>query len=151
MQSRLLTNLKKLRQLSNFNGVLEIISGLNRGPVFRLKMTTETLIQKDQKLSQAWEELKAMTDSQKAYSSLRKAIKEANPPCIPYLGMYLTDLTFIEEGNKDTLTDFELINFHKRRLISETIRELKTYQQNAYNLQEVPAIQVFCKIEVFLV
>lgn len=43
-----------------------------------------------------WQELATLTSSDKAYATLRKEIKSITPPCIPYLGMYLTDLTFIE-------------------------------------------------------
>jgi Rap guanine nucleotide exchange factor 1 len=37
---------------------------------------------------------------------------EASPPCIPYIGLVLQDLTFVHIGNPDTIED--RINFAKR-------------------------------------
>ena len=61
------------------------------------------------------------------------------------IGMYLTDLTFIEDGNKD-LTDTGLINFNKRKQIANVIREIIQYQQTPYCLEPVPIIQVMLNI-----
>jgi son of sevenless-like protein len=61
--------------------------------------------------------------------------------CCVGSGIYLTDLTFIEDGNKDMLGS--LINFFKRRLIYEVILEVQQYQQQGYNLLEVPQLQDF--------
>jgi hypothetical protein len=39
-----------------------------------------------------------------------------DPPCIPYLGIYLSDLTFIEEGTPN-FTENGLLNFAKMRMV----------------------------------
>jgi son of sevenless-like protein len=62
-----------------------------------------------------------------------------DPPCVPFLGVFLTDLVFIEEGNKDMLNG--LINFDKRRKVAYVIREIQQYQQTPYCLMAVPEIQ----------
>jgi hypothetical protein len=54
----------------------------------------------------------------------------AQLPCLPYIGIYLTDLTFIEEGNLDELNG--MINFIKRRKIAGVISDLKVFQQTPY-------------------
>lgn len=47
---------------------------------------------------------------------MREALHRCDPPCIPYLGMYLTDLSFIEEGTPDFTPD-GLLNFSKMRMV----------------------------------
>ena len=39
-----------------------------------------------------------------------------DPPCVPYLGYYLTDLAFIEEGTPN-FNDAGLVNFSKMRMV----------------------------------
>ncbi len=51
------------------------------------------------------------------FRNLRDALHRTDPPCIPYLGMYLSDLTFIEEGTPN-FTDNGLLNFAKMRMVS---------------------------------
>jgi hypothetical protein len=46
-------------------------------------------------------------------------------------GIYLTDLTFIEDGNPDYISS--LINFKKRELVYDVIREIEQYQQKGYD------------------
>eukprot|EP01130_Rhizamoeba_saxonica_P017236 TRINITY_DN8273_c0_g1_i1.p1 TRINITY_DN8273_c0_g1~~TRINITY_DN8273_c0_g1_i1.p1 ORF type:complete len:1053 (-),score=242.44 TRINITY_DN8273_c0_g1_i1:20-3178(-) len=136
----------ELRKLNNFNAILEIVAGLNSSPVHRLKNTFSRLSKgKVSKL----EELKVLVARTNNYSYARQVLHTCSPPCIPYLGMYLTDLTFIEEGHKDNTKD-GLINWLKRHQISEVIEEINRYQTTPYNLVEVdPVISFLNELEYF--
>lgn len=57
-----------------------------------------------------------------------------------FLGVYLTDLTFIEDGIP-SLTPSELINFNKRAKTAGVIRDIQQYQNIPYLLQPVPELQ----------
>jgi len=72
----------------------------------------------------------------------------AKGPVLPYLGVFLSDLTFIEEGNKDKIDvgkgegQFEkLINFDKRRKIAAVIEKIRECQRSPYNFKPVAEIQ----------
>jgi len=58
------------------------------------------------------------------------------------LGVYLTDLTFLDDGQADVREESNLINFSKRIKMGHIIKELLDFQQHSYNLRPVPEIQV---------
>lgn len=59
----------------------------------------------------------------------------------PKLGVYLTDLTFIEDGIPSIIKKTNLINFAKRAKTAEVIRDIQQYQNVGYSLQPVPELQ----------
>lgn len=65
-------------------------------------------------------------------------------------GVYLTDWTFIGDGNSDMLREKpDQINFHKRQKASELILMIKLHQATTYNLQAVPPIATFLQDSLF--
>jgi len=56
--------------------------------------------------------------------------------------VYLTDLTFLEDGNKDLVPGTDLINFNKRRKVAAVIAEIHQYQQLWFKFYEVPELLV---------
>ena len=62
------------------------------------------------------EKLQHMSSSEGRFKNMREAVHRCDPPCIPYLGMYLSDLTFIEEGTPN-MTEENLINYSKMRMV----------------------------------
>ena len=63
------------------------------------------------------EKLQSLVSSDGRFRNLRDSLHRTDPPCIPYLGMYLSDLTFIEEGTPN-FTDNGLLNFAKMRMVT---------------------------------
>ncbi len=55
--------------------------------------------------------------------------------------MYLTDLTFIEDGITSLMKNTNAINFAKRAKTAEVIRDIQQYQNVPYPLQPVPELQ----------
>ena len=93
------------RELGNFNGVMEIVAAINSSALFRLKRTWEVLPRASRK---DFDELGELVRPDKSHAALRHAMRlAAKRAAVPYLGLYLTDLTFIEDGNKDWVADDE--------------------------------------------
>jgi len=131
-----------LRQLGNFNGLMAVWSGLQRQPVFRLAKTAAAAFH-DKDIAQIHAELSQITRHDKSYAEMRRIIQhETNPPVIPYLGMYLTDLVFIEEGNPKKVAGTSLINYGKCRLVAGAVKKIQNYQQMGYNFKRLPQIQI---------
>lgn len=124
-----------LKAMGNYNGFMEVFSALQRGPCRRMKKAFEGL---DSKVGKKFDELFAITDCTN-HVKLRDAISSINPPVIPYLGMYLSDILFTNEGNPDYING--LINFFKCVKCSETIKRIKQYQLKGYNFVENKDLQ----------
>jgi hypothetical protein len=67
-------------------------------------------------------------------------LNQCNPPCIPFLGVYLTHLVFTEVGNKDWINgsqEKKLINFEKYYRVSRVIDEVLTFQRLGFTTIKV--------------
>uniref|UniRef100_A0A674BK85 Ras protein specific guanine nucleotide releasing factor 2 n=1 Tax=Salmo trutta TaxID=8032 RepID=A0A674BK85_SALTR len=127
------------RCLNNYNGVLEITSALNRSAIYRLKKTWAKVCKQTKSLM---DRLQKTVSSEGRFKNLRETLKNCNPPCVPYLGMYLTDLAFIEEGTPN-FTEEGLVNFSKMRMISHIIREIRQFQGAPYRIEHQAKVTQF--------
>lgn len=129
----------KCYELNNFNAVMEIISGLGNSAIHRLKRTWEKVPRARLKTFEDMKRFMSLGESQNNFKEYRKTVHSSNPPLVPYLGLYLTDLTFIDDGTTKHLAN-GYINFSKCRKIAQVIAEIQQYQQLPYNLKKVPSI-----------
>lgn len=125
----------RCRELKNFSSMIAIVSGLNSPPIRRLKRTWEQITQKFMTLLGACE----MTiDSNKNFSNYRSLLQRITPPCVPFIGLYLTTLTFIQDGAPNNIG--ALVNFRKRQKAAEVIEEIQKWQSKPFNFAKVDLI-----------
>jgi son of sevenless-like protein len=127
------------QDLNNFNGMFEVHAALNSASVYRLEHTFKVLAPRKHMVLQEGKEL-----IENHYKKYKERLRSINPPCVPFLGMYLSDILFIEEGGKHIISGTKgLINFGYRRKVAEVIGEIQQYQNQPYCLQPVPSIQTY--------
>ncbi|OZJ01865.1 hypothetical protein BZG36_05434, partial [Bifiguratus adelaidae] len=79
--------------LRNFNTLMAIRSALESSSVARLRKSWDHVSTKQKA---AFSALLQATDSSRNFANYRSRLKQAAPPALPFLGVYLTDLTFID-------------------------------------------------------
>mmetsp|Transcript_637 Transcript_637/g.885 ORF Transcript_637/g.885 Transcript_637/m.885 type:complete len:501 (+) Transcript_637:242-1744(+) len=133
-----------LAQMNNFNGVMEVIAGLNLFAVERLR---NTWAQVPSKMEQVVRDLNALMENRGNYKEYRNALKNCKGPCVPYLGVCLRDIIFIEEGNTNFIDKKpEVINFEKIRLTGDVlINQVRKYQLMPYPFDHNEVLQDFLK------
>ncbi|KAH3743344.1 Ras guanine nucleotide exchange factor [Pelomyxa schiedti] len=117
-----------LRRIGNYSSVMSILAGLTTSPVSRLTLTKQAVNKSALALLEKLHQLMSPTMSFKTY---RECLHKNTSFVIPYLGTYLSDLTFICDGNPDFVDSTEevpLINIKKRELEYSVIAEMQLFQ-----------------------
>jgi hypothetical protein len=142
----------KCLDLNNYDSLMAIICSLNSSMITRLKKTWDMVSQKRK------DNLKALQDivePTKNHAVLRQRLHDHVPPCLPFVGTYLTDLTFVDIGNPATKqmpgsgeeSGLTVINFDKHTRTAKIIGELQRFQI-PYRLVEVPEMQEWLQAQI---
>ncbi|RDX53355.1 ras GEF [Lentinus brumalis] len=129
----------RCRLLQNFSTMTAVISGLNTPPIRRLKRTWE---QVNAKFMSQLKICESTIDTNKNFNNYRSLLARIQPPCVPFIGVYLTTLTFINDGAEDKLAG-NMINFRKRQKAAEVIQDIKRWQAKPYNFQTVASVLTY--------
>ncbi|KAF9488025.1 ras GEF [Pleurotus eryngii] len=129
----------RCRTLHNFSTMVAITSGLNTPPIRRLKRTWE---QVNQKLMAQLGACEMTIDTTRNFNNYRSTMATVTPPCVPFIGVFLTTLQFIQDGNPDNLAG-SLVNFRKRQKAMEVINDIKRWQAQPFNFTPIPAVLQF--------
>uniref|UniRef100_A0A667XU35 Ral GEF with PH domain and SH3 binding motif 1 n=1 Tax=Myripristis murdjan TaxID=586833 RepID=A0A667XU35_9TELE len=87
---------KKLLELNNLHSLVSVVSALQSAPIFRLSKTWALISRKDKA---TFEKLNYLTSKEENYTRMREYIRSLKMvPCIPYLGIYLLDMIYIDSA-----------------------------------------------------
>lgn len=134
-------------ELNNYDALMAIICSLNSSTITRLRKTWDMV---SPKRRQMHKHLQSIVEPNQNHKVLRARLQGHVPPCLPFLGMFLTDLTFVDIGNPPTKTSdtgLTLINFDKHTRTAKIIGELQRFQI-PYRLTEVPDLQDWIKHQI---
>ncbi|KAJ1514989.1 hypothetical protein HMI55_004141 [Coelomomyces lativittatus] len=133
---------EKCLTIQNYNSLRAVLSAIDSSTIARLNKTWDLLSEKTHSILPP---LRQTIDPSRNSAVYREKLKCNLPPCIPFLGLCLTDLTFIQEGTKNQRD--QLINFDKYMKISQCITELLRFQ-SPYSFKERPDWQHFIKTKI---
>uniref|UniRef100_A0A8C9EKC4 Ral GEF with PH domain and SH3 binding motif 1 n=1 Tax=Pavo cristatus TaxID=9049 RepID=A0A8C9EKC4_PAVCR len=87
---------KKLLELNNLHSLMSVVSALQSAPIFRLTKTWALLNRKDKATFEKLDYLLSKEDNYKRTREYIRSLKMV--PSIPYLGIYLFDLIYIDSA-----------------------------------------------------
>ncbi|XP_028282420.1 ral guanine nucleotide dissociation stimulator-like 2 isoform X2 [Parambassis ranga] len=141
---------EECRARKNFSSLYAIVSALQSNPIHRLKKTWQ---ETDREVMRRYEDLSEIFSDKDNYSQSRELLKEEGTSkfanvdnrlnnrhltkssargTVPYLGIFLTDLTMLDTAIKDRL-DNGYINFDKRRREFEVLAQIRLLQSSCKN------------------
>ncbi|KAJ3209318.1 hypothetical protein HDU82_001020 [Entophlyctis luteolus] len=150
--TNLIRNLQACQEANNFFTLFSFMSGLGLSPVSRLKKTWEVnfgicmydtaVIDKQalpEKTKTIYAELEKLIDPSRNMKSYRDLLAKAAPPIVPFLPIYLKDLTFMNDGNSKMVQG--MINFEKLRMMGNRVRDIVSLVAVEYKGDSKPHIQ----------
>ncbi|KAK7048482.1 ras guanine nucleotide exchange factor domain-containing protein, partial [Favolaschia claudopus] len=134
----------KCTTLSNYSTPRSMLAALDSSTISRLHQTWGGLPQKS-KLQ--LESLRRLADHSRNYHEYRSKLRNTAPPAVPFLGLYLTDVTFCRGGNPShrpspVNPNKKLINFNKYHKLARIVQDMQRFQV-PYQLRAISEAQLY--------
>merc|ERR1712228_593689 len=126
---------ERFKVLKNYNSLCAILGALNSSPIHRLKSAWQRVPEKQLNLFESFKQIFINTRN---FRNFRQLFRNVSPPAIPYFGLFLQDLVFIDDGNDQykKIDNFKqhgfMVNFNKCVRTMDRIKNIKLYQTNPY-------------------
>ncbi|GAM27386.1 hypothetical protein SAMD00019534_105610 [Acytostelium subglobosum LB1] len=127
------------KELKNYNCVMEIIASLHNSSISRLKNSWALVSPKSTEL---FTQLTQFMSSDNNFKVYRKSLLLVQPtePCIPYMALFLTDYTYLDESNPATLHG--MVNIERIFLIGTRVQEFfKLFTNCSYGFVSAAAVR----------
>ena len=120
-----------MNRLQNFSGTMEFIAAINSTAVTRLRKTWQVA---GYEYFESAARLRYLLANN--YACYRRFLqrKELTPPVVPFVGIFLSDLTFLEDGNPTFMRPDDRLNFFKFSKVSDSIDAVLRFQDFPYQL-----------------
>lgn len=124
-----------MQKIRNYNGMFEVLTALETTSVYRLKSAWSKL---DAEANAQHATLKALFSSRAGFQAFRKFIVGENcqPPCMPYLGLYLKDIIYILQ--LPSYVSPGIVNVTKMGSLACKVMEIHSYQTTPYHFLSQP-------------
>jgi len=123
-------------QLNNFSSLMQIMSALEHGSTSRFKNAWENV---PKHLKQQFRSLTRLSCTDSRFKELRMAMRKAQGPSVPYLGIVLNELSGVVEALPNYI-EGDLINFTKMRRFTRLVTDVLQYQKDPYEFTFIPEI-----------
>ncbi|KAG1906655.1 ras guanine nucleotide exchange factor domain-containing protein [Suillus fuscotomentosus] len=133
--------------LHNFSTPRSILAALDSSTISRLH---QTWLGVPHKSKMQLESLRRLADHGRNYHQYRSRLRNIAPPAVPFLGLYLTDVTFCREGNPSyrespSAPGKKLLNFNKYHKLARIVQDMQRFQVS-YNLKKIPEVQEYLQM-----
>ncbi|XP_070500497.1 ras-specific guanine nucleotide-releasing factor RalGPS1 isoform X4 [Chironomus tepperi] len=125
---------KRLLELNNLHSLFAVTSALKSASVHRLEKTWSHVSKKDR---QSFEKLADIFKEDNNWANLREICDKLKLPCIPYLGVYLTDLIYIDLAHP--LRGGGIEPEQREIKMNNILRVISIYQNSDYS--HIPVVE----------
>uniref|UniRef100_A0A0X3NH38 Ras-GEF domain-containing protein n=1 Tax=Schistocephalus solidus TaxID=70667 RepID=A0A0X3NH38_SCHSO len=140
---------KKLVELNNLCSAKAFVSALQVECIHRLKETWTALPTRDRN---TFKKLNEIFRPDNNFENLRNMHDSAHLPCIPYLGLYLNDLTYIDVACPPTVSHGHSVFTNQVRVdrINNILRIIADFQTSTYPFERNEVIASYLESQSYL-